>query len=903
MLESPTGTGKTLSLLCASLAWLNQNRLNAASVGQSDDVNDAVANDGDVMIHTRLTGKAPKLDPTQMDDQELVNFLKQRRSSEPRIFFSSRTHSQLSQSIKELKKCAYSSNSAVVLGSRDQLCINPEVQKLDTNSAKNQACKAKISGAGKCPYYQNYETKLSDPDYAEKTIFDIEDLVTIGEKRKCCPYFASRKLQDRSDIVFLPYNYLLDPQIRKFQGVDLTNSIVIFDEGHNLEKTCEEAISAEIKSGDIAIIIRELDSMYEYLKKVKTGEIIEPRMNEQANAIEVEDLALLKELLINFEGEVDRDIARLKQAKSKDKEFVHSDNWVFNMLASMDMTLENHRVYLNTIDKVSSLLTMVSAFGASSLSTASNAFDKLGVFLGLLFPSKAGSCYQTFKDNFNVKFKMCSILEEEYQRPKQQSDKGWFTVRDPPKSSKALNWSLNIWCLTPSIGIKSLLDTNVRNIILTSGTLAPLNTFEAEFGVDFPVRLENQHIISPTQMSIFPIGRSFDNTLLDSRYDNKENNKFYRALGNTVVDICHYIPNGVLLFFSSYSVKSNCIQRWKDFDRDWSIWSKLNELKYVFEEPKSRGSFAECIENFRIKVDDSKSSGAIFIGVCRGKLSEGIDLANQYCRAVILVGLPFPALKDPRVVLKKQYIDRIRLPGLSSSEWYVLQMKRALNQAVGRAIRNKNDYGCVFLLDYRFENAVNDLSKWCRNFVVKKQYREMIEAVKQFYDYNSKAVRKQPIAYQSKVVNTTDSKSKSTPNDFKSEYFEQLPTQDVSKTSLFAEYSKKSEDTPGFSPTTYESKSNVKPTNAKSKKTDSRPMFGRSSLITQYLKTEPPKLKPESNNLFDSVFGQATDCKFIDKQLSTATSNVKKHHAPNLLDRSPDNRKKKKMITLSSDSE
>ena len=42
----------------------------------------------------------------------------------------------------------------------------------------------------------------------------------------------------------------------------------------------------------------------------------------------------------------------------------------------------------------------------------------------------------------------------------------------------------------------------VRCILLTSGTLKPLDSFAAEFRIPFPVRLENPHVIDPTQILV-----------------------------------------------------------------------------------------------------------------------------------------------------------------------------------------------------------------------------------------------------------------------------------------------------------------------------------------------------------------------------------------------------------------
>ena len=43
-------------------------------------------------------------------------------------------------------------------------------------------------------------------------------------------------------------------------------------------------------------------------------------------------------------------------------------------------------------------------------------------------------------------------------------------------------------------------------------------------------------------------------------------------------------------------------------------------------------------------------TGACFMAVCRGKVAEGLDFADDNGRAVIITGLPYPPLKDARLV-------------------------------------------------------------------------------------------------------------------------------------------------------------------------------------------------------------------------------------------------------------
>lgn len=69
---------------------------------------------------------------------ELMGKFKSNKATDaaPKIIYASRTHSQISQAIQELKRSGYGHMKAAVIGSRDQLCINSEVLKETTNAAK-----------------------------------------------------------------------------------------------------------------------------------------------------------------------------------------------------------------------------------------------------------------------------------------------------------------------------------------------------------------------------------------------------------------------------------------------------------------------------------------------------------------------------------------------------------------------------------------------------------------------------------------------------------------------------------------------------------------------------------------------------------------------------------------------
>lgn len=230
------------------------------------------------------------------------------------------------------------------------------------------------------------------------------------------------------------------------------------------------------------------------------------------------------------------------------------------------------------------------------------------------------------------------------------------------------------------------------------------------------------------------VGMGPSGKALNSSFNQRDSKDYQQELGLAIVNFCRVIPDGVLVFFPSYQVMDSCLNYWQickpggssagNIPAAQTIFQMMQQIKTPVIEPKNKGELAVAMERYERIIDDPKDArnGAIFFAVCRGKVSEGLDFSDAKGRAVIVTGIPYPPFKDPKIILKKQYLQDQSSKNsnfLSGTEWYNQQASRAVNQALGRVIRHRKDFGAILLCDERFGNAgtIGQLSKWLRGRV------------------------------------------------------------------------------------------------------------------------------------------------------------------------------------------
>eukprot|EP00347_Sterkiella_histriomuscorum_P004083 403361814 len=606
LLESPTGTGKTLSLLCASLAWLKNER--------------------------EKNGRFP---PSLTDKKDYIQ-----------IIYTSRTHSQLSQVQRELKNTAYNPRS-LLLASRDHMCVHAEFKNLN-----------------------------------------IEEMCKLGEEMVICPYFGNKDRAAGADILFMPYNFLIDPKIREIFEFKFKNSIIIFDEAHNVPQQAEDASSFDLDTKQLEYVVNEL-------QKLEDERLVRLDFNFNSKS---EDTISLIQMLKKLKSYIDN--YELNQNNVKgfniNKQYINVASLVmpgryifdiiFNGTLINDQSVENEESFEINLETdwtrwkqaiENCLLDITQLQYIETRTSLETLFEILKKIMNLhqngpLSEKNEELKQQQYNENDADDYYVYLYDEEDDANKQMQFNKKYKPKQFMQRTSKRI---LAFWCFNAGICFRELQKLEPKSIILTSGTLTPMNSFQAELQLKFNQRIENPHVISTDQVSISVLTKGIKQNCFNFSYQYRENEKALIDLGVSIAQISGITPGGILVFFPSYRYMRRCYELWEQ-----NKPRELSNYKNVMD-----GYYRSIFE----KTDDSLNGG-ILLSVCRGRISEGLDFSDNAARCVIIVGIPFPLLTDPKVILKRDYLDRklqqnnSDLVRLSGKDWYNQCGIRAVNQAIGR---------------------------------------------------------------------------------------------------------------------------------------------------------------------------------------------------------------------------
>ncbi len=192
------------------------------------------------------------------------------RNNDRKILYLTRTNSQQEQVLKELRKISqFQEIKAVPIQGRRNLCplyMEMENESDFTPDSLSRFCstrkrKVKEGNPDECRFYNDKVTSDATTRLIYSEIPDAEKFLDYGIKNVVCPYEALKVAASQADIVVAPYSYFLNSIVaERFLsrwGVPREKLVIIMDEAHNLPDLAREMSSYAITLRNIELAEKE----------------------------------------------------------------------------------------------------------------------------------------------------------------------------------------------------------------------------------------------------------------------------------------------------------------------------------------------------------------------------------------------------------------------------------------------------------------------------------------------------------------------------------------------------------------------------------------------------------------------------------------------------------------------
>ncbi|KAK0635096.1 hypothetical protein B0T17DRAFT_482218 [Bombardia bombarda] len=626
-----------------------------------------------------------------------------------KLIYCSRTMSEIEKALVELKalmkfrteRLGYEEEfRGLGLTSRKNLCLHPSVKREKSGSVVDARCRSLTAGFVKekkekgenvdvCVYHDNLDN-LEPHNLIPNGVWTFDGLLRYGEQHKQCPYFTARRMMQFCNVIIYSYHYLLDPKIAERVSKDLSKDcIVVFDEAHNIDNVCIESLSTDITEDSLR-------------RATRGAQNLETKINEMRDSDQKKLQDEYEKLVEGLRGadEGRQEDAFMSNPTLPDDLLKEAVPGNIRRAEHFVAFLRRFIEYLKTRMKVRQVISETPPSFLAHLKEYTFIEKKPLRFCAERLTSLVRTLELTNIEDYQPLQEVATFatLVATYE-------KGFLLILEPYESDTAEvpNPVLHFTCLDAAIAIKPVFD-RFRSVVITSGTISPLEMYPKMLG--FVAAVQESYSMTLARRSFLPmiVTRGSDQASISTSFQVRNEPSVVRNYGSLLTEFARITPDGMVVFFPSYLYMESIISMWQGMGILDEVW----KYKLILVETPDAQETSVALETYRTACCNGR--GAVLLCVARGKVSEGIDFDHQYGRTVLCIGVPFQytesrILKARLEFLRETY--RIR-----ENDFLSFDAMRHAAQCLGRVLRGKDDYGLMVLADRRFRAKRTQLPKW-----------------------------------------------------------------------------------------------------------------------------------------------------------------------------------------------
>lgn len=603
---------------------------------------------------------------------------------------------------------------ALGLSSRKNMCVNPAVadegsrenvdgrcRQLTASWVRERRLERQAREAGResegrdeegenagglscCEFFEDFES-AGEKAVLPPGVYTLHDLRAFGRTKKWCPYFLARNMIAFANVVVYNYQYMLDPKVASLVSSSLEKEcIVVFDEAHNIDNICIEALSVNLRQQTLENAGRSITTLNARIDRAKQTD--ERRLRQEYERL-VNGLAQQgvlargggEDILMNpvipddiLREAVPGNIRRAEHFVAVLKRFVE---YLKIRLQSTQVEQETPTAFLQHCAANAGIDGKTLKFCYDRLTSLLKTLEVVDMdeFNALSLVANFAALVGTYSKGF-------ALILEPY-------DERYPNIPDPV---------LQLACLDASLAIKPVFE-RFQSVFITSGTLSPIDLYPKLLGFN-PVSVKSL-AMTLTRDCICPmvITRGADQQAVSTKFDVRDDPNVIQNYGRILVGLAQTVPDGIIAFFVSYSYMENIVSKW----HETGILREIMAHKLVFIETTDVVETSLALDNYRRACNCGR--GAIFLSVARGKVAEGIDFDRHYGRAVVMYGVPYQYTLSRILRARLEYLRETFQ--IKESDFLAFDAVRQAAQCVGRVIRSKKDYGLMVFADKRYNST------------------------------------------------------------------------------------------------------------------------------------------------------------------------------------------------------